>query len=164
MVDMLEATDSTVVLDRLFKTFNVSSDRQLSTALGLSLSSVGTNRTNNTLPYKAIVLKCQQEGISLDSLFGIDAKIFPGETVKSAKEHDVSTSTDKKVDAEQTMRAHKLVERVLERELYNLDLPADRILFAARKLRPILLEACFEHDFSESFVELIAKGAITMAT
>lgn len=167
MVDMLEAVDVDLVLQRLAEILKTSSDRQLSTALGLSLSTVDANRKKGTLPYKAIVQTCKERGISLDSLFDIEVKGKPGEGhVKQAGNLQNNQGSDEQINtsnvAPLAMKALALAEKVMERELYALNIPADAKLDAAKKLRPLLIDVCFEHDFSESMVEMMAKGAVSM--
>ena len=163
---MLETVDVNLVLQRLADILKTgSSDRQLSKALGLSLSAIDANRKKETLPYKAIVKTCKERGISLDSLFDIHAESSPGTNNKKTRANTPSQTNSQdnlKVAQQQAEKALKIVEGVMQSELYALNIPADAKLEAANKLRPLLINACFEHDFSVGMVEMMAKGAVSM--
>ncbi|WP_283709802.1 hypothetical protein [Pseudoalteromonas prydzensis] len=126
------------------------SDRQLSIKIGLSPSGISASRRSGNLPFNHIVETYIQNGYSVDEL-------IYGKSASSTQQKAAAPSSDS------ALRALEMVERILEKELYSKDLPADRLLIVANKLRPVLVNACFENDFCEPIVEMMAKGALTLA-
>ncbi|GGF07142.1 helix-turn-helix domain containing protein [Pseudoalteromonas elyakovii] len=148
--DKVDLIDTEAVIERLKVKLNIHSNRQLSSELGMSINAIAQSKAKNTLPYGPIVEYCVDKGYDLNEVF---TGIGTGSIVQKAA---APTSDD-------ALRALDMVEKILERELYSRNLPADRLLTVANKLRPVLIKACFENDFCEPLVETMAKGALTLA-
>ena len=143
------------VIERLKVKLSVKSNRGLSDVLGMSSAGISSGRRNNTLPYAPIVETCLKKGIDLQY-------IFSGTLSKST----ISQSPAQAVDTfskSDLIRASEMVDRVLDKVLNEKSLPLEREFAVYKTLRPVLMSAVFEHDFNEKFVEVMAKGAITMA-
>lgn len=156
-LDTLDVVDVEAVYKTLFKKFNVETDRGLSFAFGLSESAVRGARNRQALPWEGVIVNCVKEQISLDSIFGIKDPSL------SDKVHRESPAVPPALGVEDLMAANALVEKVLDDELFDKNLPAERELLVRKKLQPVLVKAVFEHDFNEIFVKTIAQGALVMA-
>ncbi|MCP4589038.1 MULTISPECIES: hypothetical protein [Pseudoalteromonas] len=149
--DKVNRVEFDAIISRLHKKLGTEgSDRQLSIKIGLSPSGISASRRSGNLPFNHIVETYVQYGYSVDEL-------IYGKSADSTKQKAAAPTSD---DA---LRALDMVEKILERELYSRNLPADRLLTVANKLRPVLIKACFENDFCEPLVETMAKGALTLA-
>lgn len=71
--------NANLVLDRLMLGAGIQSDAALARTLGVSPSTIGTWRLRNTLNYPAVIAFCEDQGLSLDSIF-------------SAREHEPPSS------------------------------------------------------------------------
>ncbi|MBB1292179.1 MULTISPECIES: helix-turn-helix domain-containing protein [unclassified Pseudoalteromonas] len=148
--DKVDLIDTEAVIERLKRKIGTTSNRQLSVELGMSINAIAQSKAKNTLPYGNIVEYYVAKGYDLN-------EIFTGKGSGSITQKAAAPSSDA------ALRALEMVERILEKELYSKDLPADRLLIVANKLRPVLVNACFENDFCEPIVEMMAKGALTLA-
>ncbi|OCQ21942.1 hypothetical protein A7985_09030 [Pseudoalteromonas luteoviolacea] len=150
------------VVDRLQKRFAVKSDRALSMKLGLSHSVIAMAKKKRSLPYAAIVSMCKKEKISLDEVFGIEVDQASGSSSTEEKEPTKSEEVSRN-SAEDALAAIALVEQIIDDLLYPKNLDAERELLIRKKLRPMLIEKTFEHNFNEVMVKTIAEGALYMA-
>lgn len=155
--DTLNVVDVEAIYKTLFKKFNVDSDRGLSFAFGLSESAVRGARNRQSLPWEGVIVNCVKEQISLDSIFGIE------DPTLHDKVHREKQDVPQPFGVEDLLAANALVDKILDDELFNKNLPPDRELLVRKKLQPVLIKAVFEHNFNEIFVKTIAQGALVMA-
>ena len=151
----LKKVDFEEVIDRLKKKLVIKSNRGLSELLGMSTSGISSGRRINTLQYAPIVETCLNRGIDLQY-------IFTGQYSESATSQS-PTQAKVALTQEDLIRASEIVDRVLDKVLIEKSLPLERQFAVYKTLRPVLLKSVFEHDFNEKFVEIMAKGALTMA-
>jgi hypothetical protein len=157
VIDSLVSVEVDWVIKNLYQAFNVDSDRGLSLILGLSVSAVRNAKLRNSIPWEGVCLACRNKGISVDAILGIEV------TNHFDKVHREKPDVPPPLGVDDLIAANALVDKVLDDELFNKNLPADRELFVYKKLRPLLIKAVFEHNFNEVIVKVIAQGALHMA-
>ncbi|MCG7545567.1 helix-turn-helix domain containing protein [Pseudoalteromonas sp. MM17-2] len=152
--DKVTAIDIDAVLERAKSEFGVKSYRQLSEALGMSVSGVSVSRQKGTLPYGALVEGCIKFNISLD-------KIFFGD---SSKQSQTALSQTQQLSKDDLIKANQTVDRVLDKVLPKLThLSVERVREIEKKLRPLLINELFENEFNEMYVEAVARGAVQVS-
>ncbi|AZZ98268.1 helix-turn-helix domain-containing protein [Pseudoalteromonas sp. R3] len=161
--DSMAVSEIGDVISKLQKKFGVSSDRALSEELGLSHSGIAMARKKETLPYAAIVLACIKKGVSLDEIFEIESKSKSNDATFNDKKPTVESSGSVRNSTEDALAALALVEEIMDDLLEPKHLDAERELIIRNKLRPMLIEKAFEHNFNEIMVKTIAEGALYMA-
>jgi len=157
VADSLALVEVEEFIENLQRAFDVPSDRGLSIVMGLSPSAVTNARNRVSLPWEGVVRACKKAGISLDEIFEIEVTKHIDKVDR--KKPDVPPP----LGVDDLIAANALVDKVLDDELFNKNLPADRELFVYKKLRPLLIKAVFEHNFNEVIVKVIAQGALHMA-
>ncbi|KZN39826.1 hypothetical protein [Pseudoalteromonas luteoviolacea] len=162
VIDSISESEIDLVIERLRKELGVKSNRALSEKLGLSHSGVAMARKKGTLPYGPIVNGCIHYKISLDEVFGIELDQASGSSSTEEKEPTKSEEVSRN-SAEDALAAIALVEQIIDDLLYPKNLDAERELLIRKKLRPMLIEKTFEHNFNEVMVKTIAEGALYMA-
>ncbi|KZN30074.1 hypothetical protein N480_03775 [Pseudoalteromonas luteoviolacea S2607] len=160
--DSITESDIDKVIDILRDKLGASSDRALAMELGLSHSGISMSKKKGTLPYTSIVATCKKKKISLDEVFGIEVDQAPGSSSTEEKEPTKSEEVSRN-SAEDALAAIALVEQIIDDLLYPKNLDAERELLIRKKLRPMLIEKTFEHNFNEVMVKTIAEGALYMA-
>jgi len=143
------------VVERLKVKFGVNSNTALSEALGMSAAGIAVARKSNSLPIIPIVNTCLKKGISID-------EIFTGKGSDSTNSQSPAQASDS-FTKDDMVRASEVVDRVLDKVLIEKSVPDDRQFAVFKTLRPVLIDAVFEHDFNERYVYIIAKSALTLA-
>ena len=153
--DIVRKVDFDEVIDRLKNELSVSSNRGLSELLGMSSAGISAGKRNDTLPYMPIVETCINNGIDLQYIFtGEYSK--PTNSQSPAQAEDLFTKED-------MIQASEIVDRVLDKVLIEKSVPEDRKFKVYKTLRPVLIDAAFEHGLNERYVYIIAKSALTLA-
>jgi hypothetical protein len=150
----IEDIDIDAVYERLFKLMDVTSNRALSIAIGVSVSNVTSARSRQTLPWEAVILTSKKHGFSLDELFDVDVKQQAGSKQVTASQPDFTL--------DKLLAANQLVEDIFNEVLPSKLLSPERESFVCKQLRPILLKALFENDFNRTVVKVIAEGALAI--
>lgn len=98
-----ESQNAIIILDRLKEAYNITTDTELASFLGVKQNTVASWRSRNTVDYSLIISKC--DNISLDWLF----------TGKGAKEHQIQHTANKVdrvslIDYESNIRSIPIVD------------------------------------------------------
>ena len=157
--DTVKKVDTEKVTEKLKRELNVKSERALSIALGLSLSTYLNALNRESLPYEGIVKACIEKKISLDYIFGLPSS-SANETVQlNSLQIDPRPSIDVK---EHILGIDSLVEDVLDEVVSNTELPVERLLSIRKSLRPILIEAAVEYQSDIAIVTAIARSSLRL--
>ncbi|AXQ97996.1 hypothetical protein D0N37_09680 [Pseudoalteromonas piscicida] len=156
-----EEIDIDKVVERLSEKLGVTSDRALSTEMGLSLGAVNQARKRGSLPYEAIIKLCQREDISLDWLFGTSSsKQREVKNQVAEPEHTYSTD-DKELMKVELISINQFVEEVLDQVL-DRQLPTARLLEVRKALAPILIDAVIEYGRDKAIVAAVARSTLKL--
>jgi hypothetical protein len=168
IVDSVKKVDVTNVIKKLHVIFNVTSDRALSTALGLSLGTVGASLKRNTLPWEGIITACLDKGISLDELFSIEVQsqyerkstLVINQT--KANLEQPATTTNVSTNKASYLEIDKMIESIMDEVLAPKNLSAERILLVRKSLRPVLVDAALEYSGDRTIVTAVARSTISL--
>ncbi|WP_419147541.1 helix-turn-helix domain-containing protein [Pseudoalteromonas 'SMAR'] len=156
-----EGIDVDLVIQRLFETLNVNSDRALSKEMGLSLSAVNQARKRGSLPWEGVVNICKTQGISLDWLFDVKPENSKYKKTKLPKSVATSTSVEKETVRSELLSINAFVEEVMD-QVVDKTIPASRMLEVRKALAPILIDAAIEYDMDKSIVAAVARSTLRL--
>ncbi|SFD54693.1 helix-turn-helix domain-containing protein [Pseudoalteromonas denitrificans] len=170
IVDSVKKVDVTNVIKKLHVIFNVTSDRALSTALGLSLGTVGASLKRNTLPWEGIITACLDKGISLDELFSIEVQsqyerkstLVINQTKANLDVDQPATTTNVSTNKASYLEIDKMIESIMDEVLAPKNLSAERILLVRKSLRPVLVDAALEYSGDRTIVTAVARSTISL--
>lgn len=155
-IDTFKKIDIELTTQRLKKEFDVSSNRALSLAMGLSQSTFINAMKRSSLPYEGIIKACIAKSISLDDIFGIK------QTFTISHQNESNLANSYKTIKKEVTHLNNLVESVIDETIAFNELTGERSLSVRKSLRPILVEAALEYECDHTIVQAIAKSTLSL--
>jgi hypothetical protein len=156
-----EGIDIDKVIERLFDKLGITSERALSTEMGLSLGAVNQARKKGTLPYEPLVKLCVRKNISLDWLFDIGPSNEYKIKAHAAEPDKLYKSDERESLKVELISINQFVEEVMDQVL-DRQLPVARLLDVRKALAPILIDAVIEYGRDKAIVAAVARSTLKL--